>query len=261
MAALDPWLPALHRSHRRLADVVTPLSDEEVSGQSYDDEWSIAQVLSHLGSGAEIFGLFISAGLDGTPVPGPEAFGPIWERWNAKSPSDQSADALTADRAFLDRLDALDDAQGRAWHLDMFGIDRDLVTVLQMRLGEHVLHTWDVAVTVDHDDTLPVDAVDLLIDVVDQMVERVAKPPAEPVRLRVTTHQPDRQFVLTLGDSGGQLADLDASDTSSEGPKLDLPAESLIRLVYGRLDPDHTPGSVTAEGIELDILRRVFPGF
>jgi hypothetical protein len=38
-----------------------------------------------------------------------------------------------------------------------------------------------------------------------------------------------------------------------------LPAEAYVRLLYGRLDPDHTPGSVT-EGADLDLLRSAFPG-
>ena len=33
-----------------------------------------------------------------------------------------------------------------------------------------------------------------------------------------------------------------------------------MRLVYGRLDHDHTPGSVTATGVDLDELRATFPG-
>ena len=41
---------------------------------------------------------------------------------------------------------------------------------------------------------------------------------------------------------------------------LSLPAEAFIRLVYGRLDPDHTPASVDARGVDLDLLRRTFPG-
>jgi hypothetical protein len=39
-----------------------------------------------------------------------------------------------------------------------------------------------------------------------------------------------------------------------------LPAEAFIRLLYGRLDPDHTPSSVTTDGADLDVLRRAFPG-
>jgi hypothetical protein len=39
-----------------------------------------------------------------------------------------------------------------------------------------------------------------------------------------------------------------------------LPAEAFIRLLYGRLDPDHSP-LVETEGITLDELRAIFPGF
>ena len=39
-----------------------------------------------------------------------------------------------------------------------------------------------------------------------------------------------------------------------------LPAEAFVRLVYGRLDPDHTPSSVSADGVDLDLLRSAFPG-
>jgi len=39
-----------------------------------------------------------------------------------------------------------------------------------------------------------------------------------------------------------------------------LPAEALLRLVYGRLDPAHTPESVVDTNA-LATLRRAFPGF
>jgi hypothetical protein len=38
-----------------------------------------------------------------------------------------------------------------------------------------------------------------------------------------------------------------------------LPAESFVRLVYGRLDPEHTPATVDAEAVAS--LRLLFPGF
>ena len=43
-------------------------------------------------------------------------------------------------------------------------------------------------------------------------------------------------------------------------PTLHLPAEAFVRLVYGRLDADHTPHRVQADGLDLDDLRKVFPG-
>jgi hypothetical protein len=42
--------------------------------------------------------------------------------------------------------------------------------------------------------------------------------------------------------------------------ELRLPAEAFVRLVYGRLDADHTP-AVESAGLELDELRQVFPGY
>jgi hypothetical protein len=40
-----------------------------------------------------------------------------------------------------------------------------------------------------------------------------------------------------------------------------LPAEALVRLVAGRLDPAHTPAGTRAEGRpSLNELRRLYPG-
>ena len=37
---------------------------------------------------------------------------------------------------------------------------------------------------------------------------------------------------------------------------------ALLRLVYGRLDPDHTPPvEVLTSDVDLDLLRQTFPGF
>jgi len=42
-------------------------------------------------------------------------------------------------------------------------------------------------------------------------------------------------------------------------PDLVLPAEAFCRLVYGRLDPEHTP-AFTGDASLLDTLRAVFLG-
>jgi hypothetical protein len=44
--------------------------------------------------------------------------------------------------------------------------------------------------------------------------------------------------------------------------RLTLPTEAWLRLVAGRLTPPHTPGGINATGAaDLDLLRRVFPGY
>jgi len=48
--------------------------------------------------------------------------------------------------------------------------------------------------------------------------------------------------------------------TKTDDEALQLPAEAMVRLVYGRLDTQHTPVAVAGDG-RLDQLRTAFPGF
>jgi Mycothiol maleylpyruvate isomerase N-terminal domain len=103
-----PWISALRHSHDRLRASVEPLGPDQLTQRSYPSEWTIAQVLSHLGSQAEIFGLILEAGLAGREPPDREEFSPIWDAWNAKDPQAQATDALRADQATLERLESMD---------------------------------------------------------------------------------------------------------------------------------------------------------
>jgi uncharacterized protein (TIGR03083 family) len=251
-----PWIGALRHSHERLRDAAGPLDTAQLEQSSYASEWSIAQVLSHLGSQAEIFGLFLAAGLTGQEPPGREDFVPIWEIWNAKSPQDQASDALRADQATLEQFESLDDEQRARLRLAVFGMDLDVTGLARMRLSEHAVHTWDVAVALDPDATIEPDAVALLIDTLGQLASRSAKPDGQPRRVRVITTDPERSFVLETGPAVA----LTESDGEEGLPELRLPAEAFIRLLYGRLDPAHTP-PVEAKGVDLEELRPLFPGF
>ncbi len=260
-SAVDPWLSAALSSHERLAGTVRSFAPGQLEAPSYASEWSIAQVLSHLGSGAEIFSLFVRAGIEGAPSPGMAEFEPIWEAWNARSPADQAADALVVDRDFLDEVVALDEPARAAWHLDLMGADRGLSDVLQLRLREHVVHSWDIQVTLDDKAVLAPDATALIIDSLDELVGRVVRPPDVAVRALITTTGPSRRWLLT-GEDSESMALKAAGEAATEGgvDLLEMPAEALVRLVYGRLDPAHTP--VVGGDVDLlDILRRVFPGF
>ncbi|MET1006801.1 MAG: maleylpyruvate isomerase family mycothiol-dependent enzyme [Propionibacteriaceae bacterium] len=249
-------LTVLRHSHDRLVASAAPLTPEQLTGPSYDSEWSIAQVLSHLGSGAEIFTLFLEAGAAGQEPPAFDRFQAIWDVWNARSPQDQATEALKADGSFLAAVEALTPEQRSAWHLPIFGAEQDLAGVLRMRLGEHTLHTWDVAVAIDPSATLPDDGVAVLVDGLDALVARSGKGNEDGFQVSIATTDPVRSFSLIVDADGATLAPGDSSD----GPSLSLPAEAFIRLVYGRLDPDHTPALQT-DSVDLDLLRRTFPGF
>jgi uncharacterized protein (TIGR03083 family) len=256
----DPrrWISVLRTSNDRLASVVTSLSTPRLNSPSYDSEWTIAQVLSHLGSQTEIFSIFLDAAVEGREPPGFEAFQPIWDAWNARSADAQAADSIQDNDAFVRRLEALSDGQLADMHASLFGMEFDAVGVFRMKLGEHAVHSWDVVVAIDPSAEVAADAVDLLIDGLPELAARVPKPDVPPMRVRVRTVGPDRDLLLsvddkvTLEDWAGQDADGIVS----------LPAPAFLRLVYGRLDEAHTPAiAVDGPSGTLDNLRRVFPGF
>jgi uncharacterized protein (TIGR03083 family) len=257
---LDIWLSAADRSHRRLSDSVGHLTAQQAGGPSYADEWSIAQVLSHLGSGAEIFSMFLRAGRRGEPGPGMDEFTPVWERWNAKEPEAQVAEALLADQQFLDEVHALDEDERQRWTMALFGADQRLVDLMQLRLSEHALHTWDVVVMADEHAVIAPDATDLLVDHLAPLVARVGVSTPQSLRVRVDTREPERRFLLVAGAEGIVLEEVGDDTTVDADSEVDLPAEALIRLFYGRLDPSHTPESVGGD-LDIDVLRRIFTGF
>lgn len=252
----EPLIAALRHSHDRLAGLVAPLGADALRGPSYDAEWTIADVLSHLGSQAEIFSLFLDAGLGGSPAPGRDEFTVIWDRWNAKSPDAQAADAIAADAATLERFETLDEASRDSLRLEAFGMQLDVAGIARLRLGEHALHTWDIAVVLDERATVADDAVALLVDDMGRLASRTGKPDAGPMRVRIVTSSPEHAFTLDVGDTVA----LESGGDGDAPAELRLPAEALVRLVYGRLDPVHTDGVVTHD-VELDDVRAVFPGF
>jgi uncharacterized protein (TIGR03083 family) len=257
-----PWIEALRQSHDRLRATVEPLGPAGLEKPSYASEWSIAQVLSHLGSEAEIFELILDAGLTGQQAPGGEASQAIWDKWNARTPAEVAVESLRADEALVERFESLDDTQRALVSLSLFGMDANLTTVVRMRLGEHAVHSWDIAVTLDSSATVAADSAELVIDSMGQISAWAGQPDGTELTVKVSTTSPERQFVLRAADGKVTLTDSAAADSVRQAglPELRLPAEAFIRLVYGRLDPAHTP-PVEADGVELDDLRKIFPGF
>ena len=253
-----PWVRAARASHDRLSGIVGTLDAAGLRRQSYDTEWSIAQVLSHLGSGAEIFLLNLEAGLTGGDPPAQEAFAAIWDVWNARSPEDQASRSIAVNEALVSRVESLGPGELAAFRVSMFGMNLDITGVLRMRLSEHAVHTWDVAVVLDPAARVSQDAVGLLIDGIPQMMAWMSKKAADPAVIAVTTTDPAREYTL---DTGGVSLTPGLPASAAPG-SLELPAEALLRLVYGRLDESAVAsGEVRAAGVDLAGLRPVFPGF
>ena len=251
---------ALRSSHRRLEEATSPLTDEEIAGPSYCTDWSTAQVLSHIGSGAQIFGLLLEAGLAGAELPGREEFSRIWDVWNAMSPTEQARNSITADEAFLDRIAAEPAEELDTMQMTLFGSPADATRLLGMRLAEHAIHTWDVIVIRDPDAEVARDAVAWMVDGLDPIARRSGNTQGGPLEVDVTTTEPDRAFRLSVSDTV-KLLPAGTADLPPAAATVRMPASALVRLVYGRLDAEHTPATVEADGIDLETLRSIFPGF
>jgi uncharacterized protein (TIGR03083 family) len=251
---MDNPLGALGASVARLRVLVGGLDVAELEKQSYCADWNVAAVLSHLGSGAVIMERRLEDARLGSEMP--EDFAPrVWDEWNAKSPRAQADDALTEDQRLLETLESVSAAEREgisfAFGPVTLGFDETVAT----RLNEHAFHTWDIEVAFDGSARIPADAVAVIIDNLGLIARFSAKPTGDEREVRVRTSDPVRHFTVRLTVDAAELL---AGDAGVE-PDVDLPAESFCRLVYGRLDPDHSP-MVSANGEVLDLLRRVFPG-
>ncbi|MGH3123961.1 MAG: maleylpyruvate isomerase N-terminal domain-containing protein, partial [Streptosporangiaceae bacterium] len=191
----------LRNSHERLAGLVRPLTPEHLRAPSYDTDWTIAQVLSHLGSGAEIATLSLAASLGGRGQLDQSAFPAIWDAWNNRTPEMQAADSLTWDSEHVRRLEQLTGEELDSIGLDFFGRKLDAAGLVRLRLSEHAIHVWDVAVTVDPGATVADDAILPVMEQITQLFQFVAKPAGDAFRVRLRTSAPEGDYLLDVGES------------------------------------------------------------
>ena len=248
-------LHALGQSVELLRQIQQDLPPDKVEAQAYPTEWTVADVFSHLGSGAVILGRLFQDARDGSE-PDPEFNQSVWDEWNAKAPESQVRDAPVADLALLQALEDTDEAARAAFQLSFGPFDLDFDGFAALRLGEHALHTWDVAVALDPAATLSPPSTDVLIGTLGRIAGFTGKPTGSERTLHVVTSAPERGFTVAIGTDALELT----SGDPVASPDLGLPSEAFIRLVYGRLDPAHTPAVTGSEAI-LGDLRTAFPGF
>jgi len=253
-------IAALRHSHERLASLVRAMDKDFLTSRSYCTDWNVAQVLSHLGSGAEIALLMLESALSGEPLDR-SVFAPVWDTWNAKTPAQQAADCLPADEAHIGRLEGLTDAELDGISVDFIGLKLDAAGVVRLRLSEHAVHTWDVAVTIDPEAVVAPDAVALLTDQLPWLAERTGRPGDQPLRVRLSGTSPDLDLLLEVTDKV-TVAPWTAEGAGPVDGEIRMPTEGLLRLFYGRLDAGRTPrATVTGAPVLLDQVRAVFPGY
>jgi uncharacterized protein (TIGR03083 family) len=132
-----------------------------------------------------------------------------------------------------------------------------LATTLGMRLNETAMHGWDVEVGLDDSAALSEESARLILRHFAETMAFVlgfsAKPDGAPgVRVALGDH------TLVVDPEGVRVE----AGTDGATATFDGPLEAGVRLVAGRLKPEHTPAGVSVSGdITLDELRKVFPGY
>jgi len=242
-------LGALEASAARLSALVGRLSPQQLTMQSYASKWSIADVLSHIGSGAVIMRNGVETAVSGRP-PDPGFNQSVWDEWNSKAPAAQASEALAADQALLGRLAGLTEDERETLRYSMGPMQIDFETLVGLRLNEHVLHSWDIGVALNPDEKLPRDATALVIDNLEMISRFASRSDGVERTISVHTTEPERRFEIVVGPERAPLTQV--SD-SADPADVELPAEAFIRLVYGRLD-------AAEAGASLDQVRPLFPG-
>jgi uncharacterized protein (TIGR03083 family) len=252
----DRTIAELRAIHDRLAAVVAGLTTDQLTGPSGASDWRIADVLSHLGSGAEIgrFPVLVALGMENDPPSNQE----IWDRWNALSPADQASGFVEADELLVATYEELTVEQRDTLRIDLGFLPEPVpvVTSLGMRLNEQALHAWDVEVGLDPAAGLSEESAALLAqhfaETMHFLLGFVGKPGAVgPARVALG------DYTIVVDDGVRLEAGTEGATATFVGP-----LEAGIRLVAGRLTPDHTPEGVEVTGnVSLDDLRTVFPGY
>jgi uncharacterized protein (TIGR03083 family) len=249
-------LVVLRTSQDRLAAVVGGLDDDAITGMSYCDEWTIAQVCSHLGSGAEIGLDWLAAAREHRAPMGHDDMPKVWDRWNAMSPRQQVEESLTMNERHVDAFETLDDDALAAAQIELFGMMQlDGVGLAGFRIPEHSLHTWDIAVALDPSARVLPEAIDTLVEGLAMAVSYLAKPARRAWSLTVRTTAPVQTFALRSTGDAVSLAEGDGVDGT-----LDITAEAFVRLAFGRLDERNADGARSTGQLTLDDLRAAFPG-
>ena len=253
---LDRAIAALRAEHDTLAALVRTLTDQQLATTSGAADWTVAQALSHLGSGAEIGRAPIARAAGETVAA--EDNQTVWARWDASAPRVQAEGFLEHNGRWLELVEALTPEQRSSLTVDLGFLPEPvpLLTALGMRLSEVANHSWDVRVAFDPAAGVAGGSAEVLVDLLAGPLGFMLGFVAKPAELANPVSVAGPGAGLVIDDAVAVVDHLESPSATFTGP-----AEAFVRLVSGRLKAPYD-GGVTVEGsVTLDDLRRVFPGF
>ena len=253
----DASIAELRAIHDRLAALVAGLSPDQLTAQSGAEDWTVADVLSHLGSGSEInlHPVAAATGSDEEPPVNQD----VWDRWNAMSPADQAAEFVESEERLVEAYESLSAEQRESIEIDLGFMPQPvgLATSLGMRLNEVALHGWDAETGVDPGAALSEESAELLarhhVETMPFLLGFAGRTEdATPARVALG------DYSIVISAEGVRLE----AGTGGATATFEGPLEAGLRLMAGRLKPERTPDGVAVTGnVSLDDLRKVFPGY
>jgi uncharacterized protein (TIGR03083 family) len=239
-----------------LAGLVRTLTDDQLAATSGAAEWTVAQVLSHLGSGAEIGRAPIARAAGETVAA--EDNQTIWARWDASAPRAQAEGFLEHNVRWLETVEALKPEQRSSLTVDLGFLPEPvpLVTALGMRLSAVANHSWDVRAAFDAHAKVDADSAAVLVDLLTGPVGFMLNFLAKPAELAAPVSVTVPGAGLVIDDAVTVVDQLESPSATFNGPP-----EAFVRLISGRLKAPYDNGVTVDGNVTLDDLRRVFPGF
>jgi uncharacterized protein (TIGR03083 family) len=255
----DRVLTAERTAFEALAQHVELIDDSGLAAPSAAREWSVAQVLSHLGSGAEIHLATLQQARKGK-ARGADANSAVWAHWDNLQPALQAKGFVEAGLAVLEEYDDLGAEERAELRVPLAYLPQPapLELFAGLRLNEVALHAWDVRVAADP-------AAELDTTVADVLIELLRGPIGFMPSFTGKADQLDQHRLLAV-QAGGERFGLDIGERVQIVPEPDqadgelrLAAPVFPRLLSGRLrDSDEI--DITGPVSRADLLR-VFPGY
>ena len=238
------------------------LSPEAWRQPSACEGWTVADVVGHLSGQA--FALRVNRGIQGDFSP-PEGLPPvadfdedrfaqnIFQR--AKSANEEYGYQLleTLNQRLDETVEIFNGVDPKDWETLCYWPPgpEPVRTLLDMRISELTMHTWDIRSTLDDQYHLSEDSVKVLIDTVDRAVRRAFRPApslGSPIRHRFVVTGPgstSRDVVLAAEGARVEAASSNAADVTFR-----CDGETYVLVMYGRLKPDAAmaDGRLTFEG-------------
>jgi uncharacterized protein (TIGR03083 family) len=266
-------IAALRAETDELHQLVPTLSREVLTGRSGASEWSPADVLSHLGSQAEIHIAILRAAVGEGEYPTRDHNRSVWDRWDNSTPEQQSEGYLLQSQAFIDAIEALSPRSHDAFTipLDFLPIPLSVASYAGFRLSELAHHGWDVRVAADPEAGLGDVSTAILFEQLggelDFLLGFYGKPDRAERPFTIAVDGSDYTITvddkIRVTDDAGPMAPTESGRSAAPAAAtFHGSLEAALRLMGGRLGPQFRPAEVTLTGdVTFDDLAKVFPGF